>query len=433
MKMIPTILIAVALAAPALAQDPAPSAAEARALFGQARAICEADDGALWGVSLCGPVMIVDPATRRVVASQGGDSDILREEGGVFTGTLPPDTPVANTAVEWDGVRWTMLLAPLPDDAQTRAGLIAHESWHRIQDQFGLPMASPTPAHLVTPEGRIAMRLEWRALAAALSAPDAAAMREAIHDALTFRAARHAQAGDEGAGQERALELNEGLAEYTGVKLSGAPDPHRQAAAALRAAEEADAFARMFAYASGPAYGLLLDDAAPGWREGLTAETDLGGLLGRAVGFAAHEDPLAVFAETASAYDGQAVADEEIAASQERAQADERWAARLVSGPILRLPVQNIRISFDPNTAHPLAGRGVIYPTAVITDAWGVLTVTDGALIDDDWSVVTVTAPPDGQTLSGDGWSLEPAPGWRLPPGGAAGGRDGDFVLEPDE
>lgn len=413
----------MALASPAVAQE----VMDARAVFDQAEAICETDDGALWGVSLCGPILIVDPATRQAMASQAGDSDVLTEADGVFTGVLPDEVMIANTAVDWDGVRWTMLLAPLPDEVETRAGLIAHESWHRIQDQLGLPMASPTPEHLATAEGRIAMRLEWRALAAALSAPDAEGLRTATHEALIFRAARHTQAGEAGAEQERALELNEGLAEYTGVRLSGALDPHRDVAATLRAAEEADAFSRMFAYASGPAYGLLLDDAAPGWREGLTAESDLGALLGAAVGFTAPEDPVAVFARTAALYGGQAVADEELAAQQERAGLTTRWSDRLVSGPVLRLPLENIRVSFDPNTLQPLPPHGVVYPTATITDVWGVLTVTDGALIDSDWSAATVTAPDDAESLSGDGWSLDLADGWRVAPGE----RDGDFVLEP--
>jgi hypothetical protein len=411
----------IGLASPAFAQQ----AMDARAVFDQAEAICQADDGALWGVSLCGPILIVDPATRHAVASQAGDSDALSETDGVFTGVLPDDVMIANTAVDWDGVRWTMLLAPLPEEVETRAGLIAHESWHRIQDQLGLPMASPTPDHLATAEGRIAMRLEWRALAAAVSAPNAEGLRTATRDALIFRAARHAQAGEAGAEQERALELNEGLAEYTGVKLSGAIDPHRDVAATLRAAEEADAFPRMFAYASGPAYGLLLDDAAPGWREGLTAKSDLGALLGAAVGFAAPEDPVALFARTAAAYGGQAVADEELAAHETRAGLTTRWSDRLVAGPVLRLPLENIRVSFDPNALQPLPPHGVVYPTATITDVWGVLTVTDGALIAGDWSAVTVTAPGDGDALSGDGWSLEMTEGWRLAPGA----RDGDFVL----
>ena len=319
-----------------------------------------------------------------------------------------------------------MLVAPLPEETETRAGLIAHESWHRIQDRLGLPAASPTPEHLATAEGRIAMRLEWRALAAALSAPDAEGLRTAIHEALIFRAARHAQAGEAGAEQERALELNEGLAEYTGVKLSGAIDPHRDVAATLRAAEQADAFSRMFAYASGPAYGLLLDDAAPGWRAGLTAQSDLGALLGEAVGFTAPEDPVAIFARTAAAYDGQAVADEELAAHQERAGLITRWSDRLVAGPVLRLPLENIRVGFDPNTLQPLPPHGVVYPTATLSDVWGVLTVTDGVLINGDWSAATVTAPEGAGALTGDGWSLEIAEGWRIAPGE----RDGDFVIQ---
>lgn len=417
--------LVAASATPALAQE----TMDARAVFDQAQAICEADGGELWGVSLCGPILIVDPSTRRVTASRAGEGETLSEQDGVFTGDLPADMPVANTAVAWDGVRWTMLVAPLPDDAQTRAGLIAHESWHWVQDQLGLPMASPTPAHLASAEGRIAMRLEWRALAAALAAPDAETMRTAIAEALIFRAARHAQAGEAGAEEERALELNEGLAEYTGVMLSGALDPHREVAATLRAAEGAESYPRMFAYASGPAYGLLLDDAAPGWREGLDADSDLGALLGAAAGITAPEDPVAVFSRTAALYDGQAVAEEELAAHRERGGLMSRWSERLVDGPVLRIPLQNIRVSFDPNVLQPLAPHGVVYPTATITDVWGVLTVTEGALIDNDWSAVTVTAPEGGETLSGDGWSLDLAEGWRITPGGRAG----DYVVEAAE
>ena len=108
----------MALASPAFAQE----AMDARAVFDQAEAICQADDGALWGVSLCGPVLIVDPATRQAVASQPGDSDALTETDGVFTGVLPDDVMIANTAVEWDGVRWTMLMAPLPEEARRGRG-----------------------------------------------------------------------------------------------------------------------------------------------------------------------------------------------------------------------------------------------------------------------------------------------------------------------
>lgn len=419
------IILAAAVAAfalPASARELDQTAATAA--LAEARALCEADGGQLWGASLCGPLLIADPRTRAVIANQAGAEGGLTASDGVFTGVLPADINIANTAVEWDGVRWTMLMAPLPDDAESRGALLMHESFHRIQPVIGLPAASPAPAHLGTAEGRILMRLEWRALAAALNLAAPADRRQAMADALVFRAARRDQAGPAGAGEERALELNEGLAEYTGLRLA-ASEPERTAAAMLRAAEGGSAYARSFAYASGPAYGLLLDDVAPGWRSGLEPGSDLGALLAGALGQTPAWDAAAVQA-AAARYDGQAIAEEEVAAAEARAAEAAAWTARLVEAPVLRLPFQQMRISFDPNTLVPLEPHGTVYPTLRVVDAWGILEVSDGALIDPNWSSAVVAAPADAATLSGEGWTLQLNDGWRLAPGE----REGDFTLE---
>jgi hypothetical protein len=401
----------------------------AERFFAEATAACEADanadGGALWGVSLCGPMMLVNPRTREVVADQAGRSGFLTPSGALHAGVLAPAIPLANTAVEIDGVRWTMVLLPLPDDVQARRALMMHEAWHRIQPELGLPMASPVPAHLATPEGRVAMRLEWRALGAALIAADALSLRTAIADALTFRAARHMQAGADGAEQERQLEMNEGLAEYTGLKLSGAADPAREAAQALRMADQADSFPRIFAYASGPAYGLLLDELSPGWRTGLAADADLGALLAAVIDFEAPDGDISGPVQVSAArYGGEAIATEEVAQASGRESQSAAYVARLVDGPTLTVPFQPaMRISFDPNTVTPLPPHGVVYPTATITDAWGVLTVTNGALVHDTFRSAAVPAPASATTLSGDGWTLTLNSGWRIVPGN----RPGDF------
>lgn len=392
--------------------------AAAEAALTEARTRCEADAGALWGVNLCGPMLVVDPQTRALVANQAGAG--LTPDGGAFSGVLPQDINIANTAFDWNGVRWIMIAAPLPDEPEARGALLMHESWHRVQPDLGIPAANTAPAHLGTPEGRIMMRLEWRALAAALNLEDPAARRQAAADALTFRAARRGQAGTEGAEQERGLELSEGLAEYTGVKLAMA-EPERSAVATLRAAEQAPAYARAFVYASGPAYGLLLDDLAPGWRTALTAQSDLGVVLAAAIGFTASSDTAAAVQAAAARYDGQAVAEDEILAEVERARQRAVWVGRLVDGPVLRLPFQEMRIGFNPGNLVPLPPHGTVYPTLRITDVWGVLEVTDGALLDEDWSAVAVAAPADASALAGQGWTLQLNPGWRLVPGERAG------------
>src|SRR5690606_38219206 len=127
---------------------------------------------------------------------------------------------------------------------------------------------------------------------------------------------------------------------------------------------------------------LLLDDLAPGWRAGLTAQSDLGDLLGEAIGFIPSQDAAAAVQEAAGRYDGQTVADEEVALEVERVQQRAAWTARLVDGPVLRLPFQQMRIGFNPSNLVPLPPHGTVYPTLRITDAWGVLEVTDGALLD---------------------------------------------------
>jgi len=397
----------------------------ARAVFAEADALCRADNGRLWGASLCAPLMLVDPATRAVVASQADAGGVLQASDGVFTGQLPADVNAANTATGWSGTRWTQLLWPLPDDPDLRATLLAHELFHHLQPR--LAIGQPTGgdnAHLDTVEGRIALQLEWRALAAALSATTAAARDAAIADALALRAERYRRFPS-ALRDETALELNEGLAEYTGVVVA-----HAGTAARMRAAlRDLDAhlgdptFVRSFAYATGPAYGLLLDAAAPGWRSGLVADSNLAWMLRDAI----HASPSGDVATIAARYDGAALRATETAREAAHRAQLARNRARFVDGPVLALAFQRMQVQFDPRNLQPLDGAGTVYPNLRISDAWGTLEVDGGALIRSDWSAVVVPAPAsaDARPLQGDGWRLELAPGWTLAPDA----RRGDWAL----
>lgn len=197
---------------------PSLSPPAAQRCFETARAICERDAGRLWGVSLCGPILIADRETRTVIANQADRAGHLKPRGDVFVGRLPDDVIIAATAGEWAGVHWTMLPWPLPDDEQETRHIIAHELWHRIQGQLGLPGCSPPNDHLDTRDGRTWLRLEWRALREALTRTGQQRVL-AVTDALAFRAYRRSLCPG-AADTERAMEMHEGLAEYTGVRLS---------------------------------------------------------------------------------------------------------------------------------------------------------------------------------------------------------------------
>ena len=392
-------------------------AARSAHYFQEAKALCERDAGKLWGKSLCGPILLADPESRTVFANEGDREHQLEARGGLFVGKLPASVNIANTATEWAGTKWTMLGLPLPADAERRAALLVHELWHRVQDQLGFPSSSAANNHLDTRDGRYWLQLEWRALAAAV-ASKGESRQWAILDAEIFRAQRRSLF-PASANEERSMEMHEGLAEYTGVRL-GTVNPNRFVVTSnLKEAPEKRTFVRSFAYAAGPAYGLLLDDVSPGWRKSVRAQDDLGALLLAACKFTLPEDIAAKAEERAQAYDGVALGLSEDKRERERRQQEQTYLARLVEGPVLVIPLRKMNMQFDPRTVVPLAQHGSVYPTIRIVDVWGVLEVKQGgALMAADFSKITVPAPTDvhGQHLKTDGWTLELNANWLIEP-----------------
>lgn len=411
-------------------EDPIPLAAAARA-FREAEEAAVADGGTLWGHSLVAPILLADPATRAVIANQPDEQERLVERDGVFVGTLPPEIGIANTATEWAGVRWTMVMWPLPENRYARTRLLLHECFHRIQPVLGHGGGDPLSGHLDTEAGRTWLRLEMRALAEACVRREGA-RRQAIEDALVFRARRRALFPD-AAVPEASFERNEGLAEYTGLKLCGLPDwvLADRAAQKLEHDESAASFVRSFAYATGPAYGVLLDELGVEWRPALDAKSDLAALLAGALGWQAPSELGRAAEVGARRHDGAVVAAEERARAADKARLDARHRARFVDGPVLVFPLgARLQYSFDFNAITPLEGAGNVYGVIRIVDEWGILDANAGGALlapgpNGSPRSAAVPAPSDPATrpLSGDGWNLTLEEGWTLAPGE----REGDW------
>src|SRR3954452_15108743 len=67
----------------------------AKRYFEEATKLCERDAGRLWGVSLCGPMVIVDPTTGTRTTSQPEPA-----------GPAPRFSGFADGPVSWGGLRW---------------------------------------------------------------------------------------------------------------------------------------------------------------------------------------------------------------------------------------------------------------------------------------------------------------------------------------
>ena len=406
------ISVSLCLANPAAAQvDPQ----RADTYFKEAAAICQRDGGRLWGVSLCGPMVIADARTGTIATNQPPPI-AERPRGFGF----------ANAPFEWGGSRWVALVwdftTSLPD-ASTRGELMVHELFHRIQPQLGLvtPGSAIQTAHLDTMEARVWLRLEWRALVRALGDSGEARTR-AVRDALAFRATRRSQFA-EAAENERREEIREGIAQYTGIVATATSRPEAVARtiAHVRGAEGHETFLQQ-SYTTGTAYGVLLDDASPDWRRRVRSDSDLGQMLMAALNIT----PAADAAEASALYGGVEIrAAEQTRAEQRRAVVRE-LQNRFVEGPILLVPSGG-GATFNAVRATPLPVVGTVYVLPYNAKGqWGTLDATKGVLIGND-GTRRLPGPVriDGATITGDGWTVTVAPGWTV----RSGPRSGDYQI----
>jgi hypothetical protein len=403
--------VTTALAWPVAAQVDQRRAQE---YFKDVQAVCEREGTRLWGISLCGPMVIHDSRTQTIATSQPAPE-------GPRPRLLGLNAPVQWGGATWAAYMWDTLVNAPPLHARE---ILLHELFHGIvQKKLGLAASEQLNEHLDAMDGRYWLRLECRALARALQA-SGAQRHTAVRDALAFRQARRMvyQGSDE---KERALEINEGVASYTGVAAAA----ESAAGASMRAIEllagcEGDhSFVRTFAYWTGPAYGLLLDGLAPGWRQRIRGTDDVGAMLAGALA----PQPGADAAASASRYGGAEIR----AAEEQRERLRQERLAELrrqfVDGPVLVIRGGGGG-AFNSMGAVAIPGVGTVFfgPYTHNTDS-GTLQADKGVLVETSGSVRRVPAPArrDDTTLVGDGWTFTVKPGFVI----REGARKGDYEV----
>ncbi|MEO7277660.1 MAG: hypothetical protein ABIW33_06525 [Sphingomicrobium sp.] len=375
----------------------------------------------IWRKSLCGPLLFVDPATKTAVASFNPGVAGFHREGPVWVGPLPPNIGIANTSVEIAGKRVAEILLPLPADALERRILISHESFHRIQPALGFKGAEADNGHLDERDARIYARLEVEALKAALTRKT---WRAAAREALSYRAARMARYPQARAA-EGSLIANEGIAEYTGLRVGAGVRARSVALQRLDGVTDRPSLIRSFGYVVGPAYGLLLDRTNQRWRTAALKGEPMPDLLANALGGRVRQQP------AMARYGGARIAAEETARDSKIQARKSELTARLVDGPTVTFAFESMNIDFNPNTVFALGDAGNVYSQATkIRDHWGALSATGELLLSPDWKFARAPGPAriDGRTVSGPGWSAELAPGYSMVPGD----RPGDYRLRKD-
>jgi len=364
----------------------------------------------LWDKDLYGAMLLVDPQTRQIFANESDTAGYLKSDGSIYTGILPENISFANTAIDWNGKSWAMICLLLPEDEHERIDLLSHELFHKAQPSLGFTLNNADNNHLDLKDGRIYLRLELEALKKAIQTSSEKEKQQHLTNALIFRKYRNLlyPKTDE---IENLLELNEGIASYTGLIISGRNEKQstEHIVNGINYFYNYPTFVRSFAYFTTPAYGYLLYNKDKNWNKNIINTTDLTDFFTKAFNINVPTDLIKAVEIISDNYNGMSIIKEETEREENNRKTIAKYKSKFIEMPHFELQFENMNISFDPRNIIALEDKGTVYPNMRITDQWGILTVENGALMSPNWDKITITNPieTDKKKIIGDGWTLE--------------------------
>ncbi len=417
-KIISTFIFIIFLVYGVQSQEYPIDLEKAHQYFMEAKKLSDLDDSKLWGQPFYGSMMFVDPETRFIVANKADLKGVLKPEKDVFIGYLKPEDPIANTSMKWAEETWMMIMwNALSEDVLKRTNLMMHELYHCLQPKLEMLPQACNNAHLDQMNARIWLKMEWNALEHAIFSEGKERSRS-IADALRFRNFRH-KLYPQARENEKKLELNEGIAEYTGFKLAllDMNDQYKYFKSTTVNRKNVKSYVRSFAYVSGPLYGFLLDEKSDVWRSELTQNSDIGELLAKSYNFHQDSEDEKILISLAQQYAYDSIKAIETEREVKRLEKVKLLEEKFIYKPVLRLKLVNMKIQFDPRSLQPLDKHGTVYQNIRVSDEWGILDVDNEALMSSDWKMITVSAvglTTTDKQLKGKGWSLQLNKGWKL-------------------
>lgn len=383
--------------------------ANAKTYFSDINKMIKRDNKKLWGKSLYAPFLFVDMETKDVAANEADNKGILKKQGSIYIGKFPENQIIANSVTNLGDKEYAMVQWQSSNtDELSRNVLFMHEIFHYHQKSLGLesPEGQPDNAHLDEMDARIYLKLEWAALNKAINSTGQQKIT-AITDALTFRQYRREQYNC--SENENILEIHEGIPEYTGIVCASKSESDIKQ---LMKKEYSDSlskesFVRSFAYYSGPAYGILIDEKNSNWRKKLTYNSDLGEILKNSYKIDISSNSVE---KAKNRYNYKQIYQEELSRKQALDKKLLEYENKFTNHSVITIELNKPKIGFNPNNLVPLKDIGIVYPNITITDSFGTLNLKNGGcLLSNDWKKAIISADNlkiENEKISGEDWTI---------------------------
>ena len=384
--------------------------------FSELKEVLKIENGKLWNYKLDGPILMVNPETNLFISNEQNEKKEFTKQGDLFIGKLPDNITIANTSIIWEGKSWTMVNFPLPTSKEQRLDLLTHESFHRIQPIIGFDSLTEIQSiHLDTKEGRVYLKLELEALKEALKSNF---LEKHIKNALLFRQYRY-QLFKNAKNAENSLEINEGIAEYTGRTLSRETDSSliNYNISTIERFYKLPTFVRSFAYKTIPIYGYFMKKTNDKWNLEINKKTNLTDFILDYFQLKPSTLTKIEIMEIGKLYNIDSIIDFEKNRELTHLEQTDKYKLNFIGDNNIRIKLDKANFGFDPRNIFPLDSFGTVYPNIRIVDDWGILNVDScGALLSLDYKYVTISYPKiiTDTIISGEGCNLKLEKHWTL-------------------
>ncbi|HOP59336.1 MAG TPA: hypothetical protein PLR52_07950 [Bacteroidales bacterium] len=394
---------------------------KAKQNFDRIKAICEEDNGELWGTNLYGPLMYVDRGTRKILANQPDQEGNLKEKNGIYTGNYPNELIINNTANTFGGTLFAMSALPSEENEFRIISRGLHSLYHRHQKASGYFTTSNHECNSPFMEernARIWTKLEWNALRKAISSEGQEQLL-CIRDALVFRGARREFYQDYSAYSDR-FETYEGLAFFTSLLLGteSQEEFNTHLTEYLDRVYSFESYSRSYGTVQGTLYATLLYMKGFDFTTIQSENVNLGELVMNVYDIQLPELCRDVAGSLAINYDIDKIREEENQRDADIKEYIHKQINTFVEKPVVYIELESPYFDFNPEDIQPLGPNGTLYHKIRISDNWGKLTVTKGGcLISSNFTYLRVTAKnykAGRNHYEGEGWDLMLNNNWEV-------------------
>lgn len=360
------------------------------------------EDGKLWGELFEIPMLI--KTNDFIVCSEPVDG--FKKYKSIYFGTAEDYTRGGNSCVSWRGKNWATFTydANRFNNRESRHNLFFHEAYHCLQFILNLGGQWTQCKHLNEFDARCLLRLELNALLKALESntTDTAS----LVNALAYRAYRYALYPNAYL-EEAKMEMLEGVANYTGLKLSG-----KTKEGIVNEIKSNMSFnPQLFAYLSGALYCFNLDKIDSTWRSRIKENDNFLYFTQSVFNIQLPESLLDNYTNTREMYNWSQIESEEKQIVKETKQKQEHYTRLFFESPVLHIPFNLCQgFTFKSTIIFPLE-NGKVYNEFYTSGEWGNL-ISTGEMFMGNELVLTKPMENTSATVKGEGWNINLNPQW---------------------